>query len=239
MVRRPAGHLQVSRLGIRAGLRTMPRNPFAYRTRFARSLPHLRHCIPLRRARWPRLGLCPTKWERKIAGRRSVATAARPRGSQIQPAIPFGVSDGRSALQHRSRHHRIDGSGARAFRSSGLVVAIARQHPRKGKTLRADRKRLSHDRASAVGQQRALQAAGRLRRADHHHHRFRSAQSALRNHSLRREMVCQPDHGDADHREPLPHRRVRGVERLSQRAVSYAYREILRATASCARISSP
>ena len=30
MVRRSAGHLQISRMGIRASLRTMPRNPFAY-----------------------------------------------------------------------------------------------------------------------------------------------------------------------------------------------------------------
>ena len=46
--------------------------------------------------------------------------------------------------------------------------------------------------------------------------------------SRRRKMVCQPDHGDSDRRQSLPHRCVRGVECLHERAVPDADCEVLR-----------
>ena len=45
-----------------------------------------------------------------------------------------------------------DGSGARAFRASGVVVAEPAQHPRKSETVRADSERVPHEPARALGQ---------------------------------------------------------------------------------------
>ena len=66
--------------------------------------------------------------------RKVFAECASPCGTgarQVRPALSHRPSRCRPALQRRPRHHRSDGSGARALRAPGLVVAFARQHPRK------------------------------------------------------------------------------------------------------------
>ena len=70
----------------------------------------------------------------------------------------------------RSRHHRPDGSCSRPVRPSGLVVAQPPQHSRKAKEFRADSQRISHERAHAEFELRALQIAAAVcrRRLDHH-----------------------------------------------------------------------
>ena len=53
--------------------------------------------------------------------------------ADVQRALQDRPSDGGTALQRRSRHHRADGSGARAFRASGVVVATRRSIREKAK----------------------------------------------------------------------------------------------------------
>ena len=48
--------------------------------------------------------------------------------SQVQLAFSLGTFDRRSPVQHRSRHHRVDRSGAWTICASVLVVAIPDQH---------------------------------------------------------------------------------------------------------------
>ncbi len=68
MVRRREGDLQVSRLGLRAGVRTVSRDSVAHQGRHTRSLPHLRDGLSVRGTRRTSLGLCPTEWERPNHG---------------------------------------------------------------------------------------------------------------------------------------------------------------------------
>ena len=123
---------------------------------------------------------------------RTIAERASPAGAgagQVRPALPHRFSHCRPALQRGPRHHRADGPGARAVRAPGVVVAFARQHPRKDQALRAHPGRLSHERPRAQRQLRAVQAAGRLRPARRDHHRLRAAQPAHGDDPLRRQVV--------------------------------------------------
>jgi phenylpropionate dioxygenase-like ring-hydroxylating dioxygenase large terminal subunit len=80
-------------------------------------------------------------------------------------------AEGRNAGQHRSRHHRPDGSCARTVRPPGVVVAHPSQHSRKKEELRANSQRISHGCPHPKLKFRALPAVTPVRRCrfDCHH----------------------------------------------------------------------
>ena len=132
---------------------------------------------------------------------------------EIQTRLPAS----RNARQHRPRHHRTHGSGARPIRPPGMVVAHPAQHSREEETFRAHPERLSHERAHAQFQLRALQIAAPLcrRRFHHHHHRFRPAQ--LRTETIRagKYWFSSLTTVTPDHAQSLPHRCSRRLESVS------------------------
>ena len=77
-------------------------------------------------------------------------------------------------------------------------------------------------------EQRSVQTAAAVcrRRFDHHDHRFCSTQLAPRNHSRRKVLVLKPDHGNANHAQPMPHRCGRVLEYFSLDAVRRVAAEI-------------
>ena len=67
------------------------------------------------------------------AGQRKEGPTADATGSgscEVRSTLSQRASHRRSALQCRPRNHRADGSGARAVRAPGVVVAFAGQHSR-------------------------------------------------------------------------------------------------------------
>ena len=148
--------------------------------------------------------------------------SAVPEVAKFSGKFKTAYLDRGNAGQRGPRHHRPHGPGARAVRASGVVVAQAREHPRKTEALRADCERLPHERAHPQLKQRAVQAAEVLRqgRLHHHDHRFRTAQPARGDHSRRQVLVLVIDHGDPDHAQPLPHRRGRLLEYFSPGCLS-------------------
>ena len=109
------------------------------------------------------------------------------------------------------------------------------QHPCEGEALRADSRRracgrnagfrmAAHAPSSNSLPYKLLGAHGPVTTT----HRLCAAEPALRDHPLRRQMVGEPDHGDAGDAVDLPHRRVRGVERAGVVPVLHAAAEVLR-----------
>ena len=125
---------------------------------------------------------------------------------EVQACLP----DLRPALQRRPRHHRADGSGARAVRPPGLVVAQPRFHPRKTES-RSSRflygfRMSAHTPSSNSAPYKLLKlyadADSITTTID-----FTLAQHALGNDPGREVLVLQPDHRHPDHAQPVPHRR--------------------------------
>ena len=112
----------------------------------------------------------PASAGRRIHARRRSRRCPRREFRNFQRKVQTRLSDRRPAMQRGSRHHRPDGSGARAVRPPGLVVAQPPQHSRKAEKFRADSQRLPHERAHSQLKQRALQAVAPLRRRRFHHH---------------------------------------------------------------------
>ena len=109
----------------------------------------------------------------------------------LQRKIQNHASVLRAAIAHRSRHHRLDGPGARTVCAFILVLAQSRQHSSQRKKIRADSRRLSHEPALAKLEQLALSALEEAhRRAGDHDDRFHSAQSPPGRNSQRQTVVC-------------------------------------------------
>src|SRR6266404_2544962 len=217
-LRWPTNRMLLPRLEIRRPLRPMQTDPIARPRSNAENRPHLRRQLSLRRARRLHLGVRSRSRPDWLGILEARARAhPRARDSEIQRALQTRLSHRRSALLRRPRHHRPDGSRAWPLRPSGMVVALAKINSREAKKLRADPLWISHERACAQLQQRALQASAplRRRRLDYHDHRFRAAQPALGNHSRRQILVLQPDHSHPHHARPVPHRRGGRVEFVS------------------------
>ncbi len=98
MVRWAAGDLQVSRLGFRAGVGTMPRYPVTHQPGFARSLAHLRGGVSVRRTRRPCLGIRTATRSRQVAAR-GHGIACCSGGPEVQRQVPNGAPGGGPALQ--------------------------------------------------------------------------------------------------------------------------------------------
>ena len=109
------------------------RDSFAHQPRRLDPAQHLRHRVSLRGTRWLRLGLPPRAGTRPVRHPRTLPLPPVPE----VPSSASGIaraSHRRPALQRGPRHHRADGSCPRTIRAPGLVVALARQHPRESKS---------------------------------------------------------------------------------------------------------